>query len=189
MEARMNKTTTSGTFPAYDIVILGAGYAGLIAALRLNQGKQALRVALINASDQFLERVRLQESIVTEIVPRIPSISTFLAGSNIEFICGTVAALDAERRSIRVALSEKEQEIRFDQAIYALGSRVDVEGVPGAAEHAYRLEAIDGPRSPSALRNRLRENAGRPLRVITVGGAETAVEVAGEIKTVGRRSR
>jgi NADH dehydrogenase FAD-containing subunit len=183
MEARMNKTTTSGTFPAYDIVILGAGYAGLIAALRLDQGKQALRIALINASDQFLERVRLQESIVTEIVPRIPSISTFLAGSNIEFICGTVASLDAERRIIRIGLSEKEQEIMFDQAIYALGSRVDVESVPGAAEHAYRLEAVDGPRSPSALRNRLRDNAGRPLRVITVGGAETAVEVAGEIKT------
>ena len=178
----MNKTT-NGTFPTYDIVILGAGYAGLIAALRLDQGKHALRIALINASDRFLERVRLQESIVNEVVPRIPSIATFLAGSKIEFICGTVTSLDAERRSIRVGSGESEQEIRFDQAIYALGSRVDVEGVPGAAEHAYRLEAGDGPRSPSALRDRLRDNAGRPLRVITVGGAETAVEVAGEIKT------
>ena len=60
---------------------------------------------------------------------------------------------------------------------------VDVDGVPGAAEHAYRLEAAEGPRSPSALRARLQENAGRPIRVITVGGAETSVEVAGEIKT------
>jgi NADH dehydrogenase FAD-containing subunit len=58
-----------------------------------------------------------------------------------------------------------------------------VGGVPGAAEHAYRLEASDGPRSPSALRARLQENAGRPIRVVTVGGAETAIEVAGEIKT------
>jgi NADH dehydrogenase len=179
----MNATETTGTFRAYDVVILGAGYAGLMAALRLCRKRQKLRIALINASDRFLERVRLQESIVTEVIPRIPSIAAFLAGSNIEFICGTVTSLDANRRCIRIASDAQEQEIMFDEAIYALGSRVDVDGVPGAAEHAYRLEAAEGPRSPSALRTRLRENAGRPIRVITVGGAETAVEVAGEIKT------
>jgi NADH dehydrogenase len=178
----MNKAVT-GTFPTYDIVILGAGYAGLMAALRLNRKRDALRIALINASDRFLERVRLQESIVTEVTPRISSISAFLAESNIEFICGTVASFDANRRSVRVVWDAQAQEIMFDQAIYALGSRVDIEGVPGAAEHAYRLEAAEGSRSPSALRARLQKNAGRPIRVVTVGGAETAVEVAGEIKT------
>jgi NADH dehydrogenase len=179
----MNKMAMTGTFPAYDVVILGAGYAGLMAALRLDRKKPALRIALINASDRFLERVRLQESILAEVTPRIPSISAFLAESNIEFICGTVASLDVDRRCVRVVSNAQVQEIMFDRAIYALGSRVDVDGVPGAAEHAYRPEAAEGPRSPSALRTRLQENAGRPLRVVTVGGAETAVEVAGEIKT------
>jgi NADH:ubiquinone reductase (H+-translocating) len=179
----MNATETTGTCRAYDVVILGAGYAGLMAALRLGRKRQELRIALISASDRFLERVRLQESIVTEVVPRISSISAFLAGSNIEFICGRVTSLNADQRCIRIVSDAQEQEIMFDEAIYALGSRVDVDGVPGAAEHAYRLEAAEGPRSPSALRTRLRDNADRPLRVITVGGAETAVEVAGEIKT------
>jgi NADH:ubiquinone reductase (H+-translocating) len=178
----MNKAVT-GTFPAYDVVILGAGYAGLMAALRLNRKRDTLRIALINASDRFLERVRLQESIVTEVTPRISSISAFLAESNIEFICGAVASFDADRRSVRVISDAQAQQIMFDQAIYALGSRVDIDSVPGAAEHAYRLEAAEGSRSPSALRARLQENAGRPIRVVTVGGAETAVEVAGEIKT------
>jgi NADH dehydrogenase len=179
----MSVEETTGTARAYDVVILGAGYAGLMAALRLGRTRQRLRIALINASDRFLERVRLQESIVTEVPPRIASISAFLAGTDVEFICGTVIALDPDRHSIRVASDGQERDILFDEAIYALGSRVDVEGVPGAAEHAYRLEAAEGPRSPSALRTRLRENAGRRLRVVTVGGAETAVEVAGEIKT------
>src|SRR3981081_1288277 len=183
VEICMNATETTGTFRAYDVVILGAGYAGLMAALRLCRKRQKLRIALINASDRFLERVRLQESIVTEVIPRIPSIASFTAGSNIEFVCGTVTSLDANRRCIRIASDAPEHEIMFDEAIYALGSRVDVDGVPGAAEHAYRLEAAEGPRSPSALRTRLRENAGRPIRVVTVGGAETAIEVAGEIKT------
>ena len=108
---------------------------------------------------------------------------SFQSGVNVEFICGTVISLDADRRCIRIASGAQEREIAFDEAIYAFGSDVDVDGVPGAAEHAYRLEAAEGPRSPSALRARLRENADRPMRVITVGGAETSVEVAGEIKT------
>jgi NADH:ubiquinone reductase (H+-translocating) len=179
----MDEAAMTGTSLAYDVVILGSGYAGLMAALRLTQKRQELRIALVNASDAFLERVRLQESIVAPVAPRIPSISAFLAGTGIDFVCGEVTSLNADRRTIRIVSGTQAQEIAFDQAIYALGSRVDVDGVPGAADHAYRLEAAQGPRSPSALRSRLQGNAGRPIRVLTVGGAETAVEVAGEIKT------
>src|SRR5690242_8741038 len=167
----------------YDVVILGAGYAGLMAALRLNRKRQALRIALINVSDRFVERVRLQESIVTEVERRISSISALLAGTRIEFICGRIVSLDAELRRVRLECEGANREIAFDRAIYALGTRVDVDNVKGASEHAYRLEAIDGPRSPASLRARLRENGNRPIRVITVGGNETSVEAAGEIRT------
>lgn len=179
----MNETKTRDDVLRYDVIVLGGGYAGLMAALRLNRKKQTLRIALVNASDQFIERVRLQEGIVTEVTPRIPSISAFLAGSQIEFICGHVISLDADRRRIHIASEGVDREIMFNEAIYALGTRIDVERVPGAAEHAYRLEASENPRSLAALRTRLRENAGRPIRVVTVGGNETSVEVAGEIKT------
>jgi len=179
----MNATETRNDVPRYDVVILGAGYAGLMAALRLNRKKPALRVALINASDQFIERVRLQESIVGEVKPRIASISALLAGSRIEFICGNIISLDAKQRRLRMASNGANREIAFDQAVYALGTLIDGEGVPGVFGNAYRLEAGEGPRSPSALRARLSQNGNRPIRVITVGGNETSVEVAGEIKT------
>jgi NADH dehydrogenase FAD-containing subunit len=179
----MNAIETTGNDGTYDVVILGAGYAGLMAALRLCRKKQELRIALVSASDQFLERVRLQESIVAPVALRIPSISAFVAGTNIEFIRGSVTSLDADGRLIRIATDAQERVIAFDQAIYALGSNVDVDHIPGAAEHAYRLEPGEGLRSAAALRSRLRKNAGRPMRVITVGGAETGIEVAGEIKT------
>ena len=168
---------------AYDVVILGAGYAGLMAALRLRRVKRGLRVALIGATEQLVERVRLQETIVRPVAPRIPSISALLAGTSIDFIRGEVVALDAERRRIRMAVGAAVDEIAFDQAIYALGSRIDVDEVPGAAAHAYRLDPGKGPRAAAALRARLQAASGSAVRVVVVGGAETAIEAAGEIAT------
>jgi NADH dehydrogenase FAD-containing subunit len=111
----------------------------------LGEKKWGLRVALVNPRAQFLERVRGQESIVAPVTPRIPSISEFFAGTTIEFICGSVTSLDAEQWRIRITTDAQEREIAFDQAIYALGSHVDVDNVPGVAEHAYRLDPGDGP--------------------------------------------
>jgi NADH dehydrogenase FAD-containing subunit len=179
----MNATEARDDIVRYDLVVLGAGYAGLMAALRLNRKKLKLRIALINASDQFVERVRLQEGIIAEVTPRIPSLSTFLAGSRIEFIRGHVTSIDADQRRLRIASEAMDRDIFFNEAIFALGTRIDVESVPGAAEHAYRLETSESPRSLAALRAKLRENADQPIRVVTVGGNETSAEVAGEIKT------
>src|SRR5262249_43296322 len=141
-----------------------------------------LRIALVNAREEFLERVRLQETIVAAVPPRIPSISSFLAGTNIELIRGSAIALDADRKRVRIASGAQERELAFGEAIHALVSHIDVDEVPGAAEHAYRLDPGDGPRSAAALRMRLRDSAGRPARIVIVGGAETGIEVAGEIK-------
>jgi NADH dehydrogenase len=179
-------TQTTGKFSSYDVVILGAGYAGLMAAMQLGRRKWRLRIALVSASAKFVERQRLQEDMVAPVTPRIPSISAFFSGTSVEFICGSVTSLDADHKRIQITTDGQERSITFDQAIYALGSNVDVENVPGAAEHAFRLDSGEGPRSAAALRSRLHRlhhGADWPVRVIAVGGGPTAIEAAGEIKT------
>jgi NADH dehydrogenase FAD-containing subunit len=168
-----------------DIVILGAGYAGLMAALRLSGvSRRKQRIMLVNAIDQFVERVRLQEAIARPIAARIPSISTLLAGSGIEFIEGQVQAFEASERRLLVAtIDGSRREIGFERSVYALGSAIDVDTILGAAEHAYRLNPGDGRLAVGALRDKFHHNAGRRLRVVVVGGGATGIEVASEIKT------
>jgi NADH dehydrogenase len=69
-----------------------------------------------------------------------------------------------------------------------LGSDIDTISVSGVATHAYRLERNEGAHSAAALRKRLNESGSQSPRIVVVGGAETAVEVAGEIKTAWPRS-
>ena len=164
------------------VVILGAGYAGLMAALGLSGEKTLGRIVLISARDEFVERIRLQESVSHEVAGRLPPLAVFLAGSGIEFLRGTVLSLDPAANRVVVDGGNGSSEISFDRCIYALGSTTDVDAVPGARQHAYRLDPGAGDRSAAALRERLRAEARAGLRVIVVGGANTATEVAGEIK-------
>jgi NADH dehydrogenase FAD-containing subunit len=168
---------------SYDVVVLGAGYAGMMAALRLAHRRRPVRIALVSAQEPFLERVRLQECLVAAVPPRIPSISAFLAGAPIEFLRARVIALDPARQRIRIAADTRIRELGFDQLVYALGSTINVAAIPGVAQYAFRLESGTGPRSAAALRLKLRESAARVGRVLVIGGAETGIEAAAEIKT------
>jgi NADH dehydrogenase len=167
----------------YDVVILGGGYAGLMAALRLSAWSCPLRVLLVNESATFIERVRLQESLAGAIAPRLPPLPAWLAGTKLNFLEGRVITLDPGRRSVAIQSAEGRSAVLFKRCIYALGSAHDLEQVPGVAEHAYRLDAGDGPRSAAALRDELNK-AGRGIRAVVIGGGNTAVEVAAEIKAI-----
>ena len=172
------------TEETYDVVVAGAGYAGLMAAMRLRgRSSWPSRIALVNESDVFVERVRLQEAIAAPIAPRIPSLAAMAAGTNIDFVLGRVAGLEPGERRLTVATVEGERRLGFARLVYALGSHTDTDQVPGVAEHAWRLDSGPGPRSVAALRDRLIRSSQRRPHVVVIGGAETAIEVAGEIRT------
>ncbi|WP_439407774.1 NAD(P)/FAD-dependent oxidoreductase [Bradyrhizobium sp. DASA03076] len=168
---------------AYDVVVLGAGYAGMMAALRLGRRRLGLRVALVNGNEQFVERVRLQETMVAPVKPRIASLSRYLRRTNVRFIHACVLSLDPIRNTVTIDEDGSPRTIAFTQLIYALGSHVDTDNAAGAPEHAFRLDPGEGPRSAAALRAALHEIAGRPARVLAVGGGPLSVEAAGEAKS------
>jgi NADH dehydrogenase FAD-containing subunit len=65
----------------------------------------------------------------------------------------------------------------FEQLVVALGSRVEVDAVPGIREHAFTLEAA----SAEALAERLPALAARGGRLVVIGGGLTGLEGASEL--------
>lgn len=162
---------------ARHVVVLGAGYAGLMSAMRLvRQTDAGIAVTLVNAADTFGDRVRNHQVAAGQPVRRRP-LASFLRGTRIQFVQGTVTALNLPEREVTVQTPAGHQAVGYDYLIYALGSFVRTEGLPGAREHAYTVDRA----SALALATRLPGVARRGGRLLVVGGGNTGVEVATEL--------
>ncbi|WP_054811259.1 hypothetical protein [Nocardia arizonensis] len=94
----MNATSTT-----HRVVVLGAGYTGLLAAIRLSARTRTrdVRITLVNPSDRFTERLRMHQVAAGAQLAdhRIPDL---LRGTDIHFVRGAATAVDTELRRVTV---------------------------------------------------------------------------------------
>lgn len=153
------------------IVVLGAGYAGVMAAVILaarTERREDVRITVVNATERFTERLRLHQTATGQRTAdlRVPDL---LEGTGAEFVCGWVTGIDAEAKTVRI---DDERVLEYDTLVYALGSVTDTAAVPGVEDHAY---ALDSAHDAELLAGRL---AGT---VAVCGSGLTGVEAAAEI--------
>ncbi|MGW3361148.1 NAD(P)/FAD-dependent oxidoreductase [Streptomyces bungoensis] len=162
----------------HRIVVLGAGYAGAVAAGRLARRlrPEDAAVTLVNAEPDFVERVRMHQLAAgQDLAPR--PLAEMFAGTGVAVRTARVTAVDADRRSVAVLGANGPEELAYDTLVYALGSGWHDQGVPGAAEHAHEIASRAGA---LRLRRRLAGlDAGQP--VLVVGGGLTGIEAATEL--------
>lgn len=152
------------------IVVLGGGYSGLLAAKLIAKRTNA-NVTLINAADRFVERVRLHQLSSGQRLRDLP-LAELLDGTGVNLIVDRATAIDPENRTI--SLEKTPEPVSYDVLFYALGSYANLDSVPGAAEHAYRVADAAGAM-------RLRERVGQGGTVAVVGGGLTGIEAASEL--------
>lgn len=158
------------------VLVLGGGYAGMLAAARASRGGRA-EVTLLDARDRFTQRIRLHEMLAGS-EPDAPRYAPLLARRGIRFVQGRAERLDPARAAVSGRTADGARlELGYDWLVLALGSRT-ADGVPGAAEHTVRL---DDPAEVRAAAARVRELAGSGGRVLVVGGGLTGVESATEL--------
>ncbi|MGI5527883.1 NAD(P)/FAD-dependent oxidoreductase [Streptomyces syringium] len=161
---------------SHRIVVVGAGYAGLRAAKRLARKLRRgdVTITLVNASDRFVERVRLHQFAAGQRWSAA-SLRHQLSGTSVQLVVARVTEIDTTGR--RVCLDVAPGAIGYDTLVYAAGSRARLDDVPGAAEHAYAVADLE---QATRLRQRVAELASGGT-VAVVGGGLTGLETAAEL--------
>ncbi|WP_125079092.1 NAD(P)/FAD-dependent oxidoreductase [Mycobacterium sp. P7213] len=160
-----------------QVVIIGGGYAGTLAANRLRQHPD-VDITLVNPRPEFVERIRLHQYVAGTGTATIDYPE--LLGDGVRLLVDSATRIDAADRRIQLASGTV---LRYDFLIYAVGSTGAITPtVPGAAEFAYSISEFE---SATRLLARLGELAS-DAPVTVVGGGLTGIEAASELAGQGR---
>ena len=124
-----------------DIIVIGAGYGGITAALRLARlcrRRPDCQVHLVDRNPYHTLKTQLHEAAVRKTSVSIP-IKDIIRGRNVVFHCGSVNRIDLANRR----LSLEEGALGFDFLVFALGSQANFYDIPGLAEYSFPLQTAD----------------------------------------------
>jgi NADH:ubiquinone reductase (H+-translocating) len=168
------------------VVILGAGYAGLCAALELRKHAtvEDAEVILVNKHDYHMLVTQLHElgaGAKSDSSARI-MIEPLIRNKNITFIKDTVVAINPQEKVVTL----QQQELTYDYLVVALGSETEYFGIPGLKEHSFILKSINQARLIRTHIERCfaeyKYTRDESLLTFVVGGAGfSGIELVGEL--------
>ncbi|GAA2829236.1 FAD-dependent oxidoreductase [Kitasatospora paracochleata] len=173
-----NQTVTdqAGSTGHTEVVVVGGGYAGVMAANRLTQ-RRDVDVTLINPRPDFVERIRLHQ-VVGGNHPAVIDYRTVLAG-RVRLLVDTVTRIDTAGRSLELASGRA---AGYHHLVYAVGSGSADPRVPGAAEFAHPIATLEEAHRLAPVV----AAAPRTAPVTVVGAGPTGIETAAELAESGR---
>lgn len=179
------------------VVVVGAGYGGVCAALELDRGLPAdMRIVVMDRGARQ-EMYSLLYEAATAVVSGqtrreygnlidtigVPYEEIF-SGTRIELLRGEVKGIELKERYIALQTSAGEsRRVGFDTVIVALGSETNYFGVAGLRERAYSLKSVA---EAINMRNALEElfavrGPDQRINVVIGGGGFSGIELAGEL--------
>lgn len=153
-----------------NIVVLGGGYAGVNAALRLRVRNKAAQITLVNERREFIERIRNHQRAAGQALKK-HNLERVL-GEGIAFVEGNALRIDAAAKTVLVSTVAGVKTCEYDFLVYALGS-----GACDAGDDALRINTADGAAKVKAA---LTAEPRRP--VLIVGAGLTGIELATELR-------
>lgn len=170
------------------VLILGAGYGGLMTAVRLQKmvGINEIDMTLINKNEYHYETTWLHEaSAGTLHHDRVRyNISDVIDPNKIEFIQAKALKVNQEEKKVVL----EQGELSYDYLVVALGAEPETFGIKGLKEHAFSITSVNSARQIrehieyqfATYHNELDKKDER-LTIVVGGAGFTGIEFLGEL--------
>ncbi|MCX8069547.1 MAG: NAD(P)/FAD-dependent oxidoreductase [Thermodesulfovibrionales bacterium] len=170
------------------IVILGAGYGGITASLRLARLLKKYKdyeIHLIDKNPFHTFKTQLHEAAVRNVEVSVP-IDRIIRKTSITFHQQEINKIVPKEKIVKL----KDYHIAYDYLVLALGSVTNFYGIPGLQAHSLTLQSLEDAQViyehirgliEEALIANNANNKGDMLRFVIGGGGLTGVEFAGEL--------
>ncbi|WP_066371722.1 NAD(P)/FAD-dependent oxidoreductase [Neobacillus fumarioli] len=169
------------------VVILGAGYGGLLAAINVRKylNKDQAEVTVVNKypTHQIITELhRLAAGNVSEQAIAMPLTKLF-KGKDINLKIATVESFSVDQKEVKLSDGSS---LTYDALVVALGSITAYFGIPGLEENSMVLKsADDANRIYHHIEEHIRKYAqtkdAADATIVIGGGGLTGVELVGEI--------
>ncbi|WP_407936240.1 NAD(P)/FAD-dependent oxidoreductase [Litchfieldia alkalitelluris] len=170
------------------IIILGAGYGGLMTATRLQKalGVNEAEITLINKNDYHYETTWLHEASAGTLHHDRAryKVEDVIDRSKVKFVKGTVVGINKEEKTV----SLEEGTYHYDYLVFALGAESETFGIKGLKEFAFSISNINAARQirehieyQFATYNTEAEKRDERLTIVVGGAGFTGIEFLGEL--------
>lgn len=170
------------------LVIIGAGFAGMYAALsaaRLRDirgvSPQDLQIAIVSPEPTLVVRPRLYEPKPETLTAPLLEV---LEAIDVDYIQGSAETINTEARTVQITPAKGPRKtLSYDRLVVTTGSRLFRPNIPSLAEHGFSVDSLN---DAVALDKHLHGLAERPAvngrdTVVVAGGGFTGIEAATEI--------
>jgi len=175
------------------VVILGGGFGGLNAALRLSKAR--VRLTVIDRRNHHLFQPLLYQVATAVLNPSdiAAPIRRIVRGPHVSVILGEASAIDLEKKTVRLL----DGEVPYHYLVVATGSTHSYFGHDEWAEFAPGLKSIEDAlqmRSRVLFAYEAAERESDPelqrqwLTFVVVGGGPTGVELAGALAEISKKA-
>lgn len=172
---------------AKHIVVLGAGYGGLMSALEARKRLTVddARISLVNKHSYHQLVTQLHETAVGARSDRASRvlIEKVVHGKDIDVVKGTVSRIVPDQRVVELADG---QTLEYDYLVVALGSEAEYFGIEGMKENAFIMKTINQARLirvhiQSCFARYAYERRPELLRFVVGGAGFSGIELVGEL--------
>lgn len=170
------------------IVILGAGYGGIMTAAKLQKTVAACDadITLVNKNDYHYQTTWLHENAAGTLHQDRTKIEIkdVIDTHRVNFVLDEVVLIKPEDKIVKL----KNGELKYDVLVIGLGFEPATFGIPGLEEYAFSIGNINNARlirehldyNFASYHNEVEKNPAR-LNIVIGGGGFTGIEFAGEL--------